>query len=72
MLPGTRAYQFSRLPQAMVLVYQPLLTHSIWQDFACRARTRDGLIKLLRAGVKRGDWVGWRLITIEAEAMGDQ
>ena len=61
----------STLPSAMVLVFQPELTHSVWQDFRCRARTQGGLERQLKDGVKRGEWVAWRLIRIEREVTGN-
>ena len=57
--------------QAMVLVYQPELTHSVWQDFMCRCRTQEAFERLLRKGVRDGEWVAWRLIRIEKEVMGN-
>ena len=56
---------------AMVLVFEPALTHSVWQDFESRHRTLDGLEKRLKQGVKNGEWVAWRLITIHKEIMGN-
>lgn len=55
---------------AMVLQYEPRLTHSIWVDLMHRARTESGLIRLLRKGVKTGQWIGWRLVTIHTEELG--
>ena len=60
----------TEIPSAMVLVFQPALTCSVWQDFYSRARTTAGLEKLLKDGVKKGEWVAWRLIHIEKEVMG--
>ena len=57
--------------RAMVLVYQPALTHSVWQDFECRARSKVALERILRAGVKDGRWVGWRLIRLVNQVMGN-
>ncbi len=57
--------------KAMVLVYQPELTHSVWQDFISRHKTIDGLEKALRKGVRNGKWVGWRLMTITKEVIGN-
>lgn len=56
---------------AMVLTYEPRLTHSVWVDLVHRARTEKGLVRLLRRGVRSGEWVGWRLITIHADVLGD-
>jgi hypothetical protein len=53
-----------------VLVYQPALTHSTWQDFECRAKTITGLERQLKAGVRDGRWVGWRIVTIHKTVMG--
>ena len=57
--------------RAMVLVYQPELTHSVWQDVVSRHRTVKGLEKHLRKGVKDGKWWGWRIIRIEKEVLGN-
>ncbi len=57
--------------KAMVLVYQPELTYSVWQDFISRHTTIDGLENALRKGVRNGEWVGWRLITITKEIIGN-
>ena len=59
------------LPQAMVLVFDPRLTHSVWQDYVGRHRTVAGLERALRAGVRRGEWVAWRLIRVEREIWGN-
>lgn len=55
----------------MVLVYQQELTHSVWQDFESRARTMEGLEKQLKAGVRSGEWVAWRIMRIEKEVWGN-
>ena len=57
--------------RAMVLVFQPELTHSVWQDLISRHRTIEGLERHLRKGVRKGDWVGWRIIRVEKEMLGD-
>lgn len=57
--------------QAMVLVYQPELTHSVWQDLVIRTKWIELLEKRLREGTRKGEWVAWRIITIEKEAMGN-
>lgn len=61
----------SKLPSAMVLVYQPELTCSIWQDFISKHRTLNGLEQRLKQGVRNGEWVAWRLMRIEKEIMGN-
>lgn len=61
----------STLPRAMVLVYQPELSCSVWQDFECRARSVTGLERQLKQGVRCGDWVAWRLLRIEKEVIGN-
>lgn len=61
---------------AQVLVYQPELTHSMWVDHygedsdGCRL-SREDLVEQLKAGVRSGEWVGWRLMRIEQEVMGN-
>jgi hypothetical protein len=57
-------------PRAMVLVFNPTLTHSVWQDLISRHRTVKGLEKHLRKGVRDGEWVGWRIIQVEKEVRG--
>ena len=61
----------STLPRAMVLVYQPELSCSVWQDFECRARSIAGIERQLKQGIRCGDWVAWRLMRIEKEVMGN-
>lgn len=61
----------SSSPAAMVLVYQPELGCSVWQDYLSRARTIAGLERQLRRGVRCGYWVAWRLVRIEKEVMGN-
>ncbi len=61
----------STLPRAMVLIYQPELTHSVWQDWISNHRTRKGLEQRLKQGVRNGEWVAWRLMHIEKEVMGN-
>jgi len=58
--------------QSQVLVFDPRVTQSHWEDYNHSCRTVEGLKKQLRRGVKRGDWVGWRLITIHKEVLGNQ
>ena len=66
---------------AMVLVYEPELTHSVWQDYGGLMneetgeeiiRSQEERINDLKAGVLRGEWVAWRLIRIEKEVMGNE
>lgn len=56
--------------QAMVLVFEERLGHSVWQDCISQARTVKGLISQLRAGVRSGEYVAWRLIRHEYEETG--
>lgn len=63
--------QGDKVPGAMVLVYQPELTHSVWIDYESRHRSRGSLEKALRKGVKDGEWVAWRLVTIHKEVAGN-
>ena len=61
--------------RVMVLVYQPELTHSVWQDAFFedadgKQLTTENLVDRLEQGVKAGEWVGWRLMRIEREVMG--
>jgi hypothetical protein len=56
--------------RAMVLVFQPELTHSVWIDYWSKARTMTGLIKDLQRGVKDGRFVAYRLIHVYVEITG--
>lgn len=58
------------MPHTMVFMFSPELGHSMWVDFYHRKRTVKGLIKHLRKAVKRGEYIGYRLITIHHEAKG--
>ena len=58
-------------PKAMVLVFKPELTHSVWQDFFSNHRTIRGLERALKKGVNDGVWVGWRIIDIQKEVLGN-
>lgn len=58
--------------RAMVLVYQPELTYGMWRDYRNRSRSIEGMERKLKEGVRRGDWVAWRLIRIEKEVMGNE
>lgn len=60
----------SAIPAAQVLVYQPELTHSVWTDVMHQKRSRQSLEAMLRKGVRSGEYVGYRLLTIEAEYVG--
>lgn len=60
---------------AMTLQYQPELTHSVWvdtylSDEDCKLPEAD-LVERLKQGVRDGEWVGWRLVRIEREVMGN-
>ena len=63
-------------PHAMTLQRQPELGHSIWVDNYIS--DEDGfelpeaeLIEKLKQGVRDGDWLGWRLVRIEQEVIGN-
>ena len=58
-------------PRAMVLVYRHELTHSVWVDLISQHRTEAGLEKHLRKGVKDGDWLGWRIIYVSKQGVGN-
>lgn len=66
--------------RAMVLIYEERLTHSVWQDYGGMIddetgeeipRSESEMFEDLKAGVREGRWVGWRLHRIEREAMGN-
>lgn len=55
----------------MVLEYEPALTHSVWKDcYYDDAFTDEEIVADLRARVKKGEIVGWRLITIHKDVLG--
>ena len=56
--------------EAMVLEYQPLLTHSVWVDYKHHRRSAKTLEAELQSGVKSGAFIGYRLITIHKEQTG--
>ncbi len=58
--------------QAMVLQFEPAIGNCRWVDFVSRHRSERALIKILRAGVKRGEWSGWRLITVHQQSIGNE
>lgn len=54
-----------------VLVFEPSLTHSVWQDWGCDEPLDEAQIfDRLRAGVESGEYVGWRVITVHKEVIG--
>lgn len=57
--------------RAQVLVWSELLEANNWVDLQTNCRTEAGLIRRLRAGVRKGEWGGWRLITIHHEVIGN-
>jgi len=58
--------------RAMVLQFEPELGNSRWVDFVSRHRSERALIEALRAGVRRGEWSGWRLIYVRKEVIGNE
>lgn len=72
---GSAASRCSTL-SAMTLQFRPELTHSVWVDTHlsdeddCRLPKAE-LIERLKQGVRDGEWVGWRLMRIEQEVMGN-
>ena len=58
--------------RAMVLQFERAIGNCRWVDFASRHRSERALIKTLRAGVKRGEWSGWRLIYVRKEVIGNE
>lgn len=51
----------------MVLQWNEDAQMNFWVQLCHRCRTRAGTVKMLKRGVRRGHWIGWRIITIEAE-----
>ena len=69
-IAGSSPVPCSTIPAAQVLVYQPELTHSVWTDVMHRKRSQKSLEAMLRKGVRSGEYVGYRLLTIHAEYVG--
>ena len=60
----------------MTLQYQPALTHSVWVDTYLGDKNdcvlpHDELVARLRQGVRDGEWIGWRLMHIDTEVLGN-
>lgn len=54
-----------------VLVFEPKLTHSVWQDWGSdEPLSEAGVVERLRAGVESGEYAGWRVLTIHQEVIG--
>ena len=51
----------------MVLQWNNAAEMNVWMDLRHNCRTRSGLVKMLKRGVRRGHWIGWRIITIDEE-----
>jgi hypothetical protein len=58
------------LPRVMLLRYQPELTHAVWIDFRCRAKTMPALLRHIRRETGTGNASAYRLITIHREVFG--
>lgn len=56
--------------KAQVLIFQPELTRSTWTDHISRHRSEESLRRYLRGAVKRGEYVGYRLLTVREEHIG--
>lgn len=59
------------LPQVMVLEFEPAISCSHWVDYIPRNRTRSGLIDDLRKQIIRGQIIGYRLLSVECEVIGN-
>ena len=53
--------------RAMVLEWNKEAQQNLWLDVRHRCRSIESLKRRLRRGAKQGHWIGWRIITIEAE-----
>lgn len=58
------------LPQAQVIEYDERLGHSHWIDYISRTRSVEGLIKELQQQVKRGVYLGYRIMHTYVEVSG--
>ena len=73
---GTPCARHCSTLHAMTLQYQPELTHSVWVDTYlsdeddCKLPEAE-LTERLKQGVRDGEWVGWRLVRIEREVIGN-
>jgi hypothetical protein len=58
--------------RAMVLQFEPAIGNCRWVDFVSRHKSHLSLVKALKAGVRRGEWSGWRLITVHEQSIGNE
>ena len=49
----------------MVLQWNEDAQMNFWIELRHRCRTRAGLVRMLRRGVRQGHWIGWRIFMIE-------
>ena len=53
--------------RAMVLEWNESAQTNVWVDYWHRCESIESLTKRLKRGVREGHWIGWRIITIDAE-----
>jgi hypothetical protein len=56
----------------MVLQFEPALGNCRWVDFVSPHKSHAAMVKALKAGVRRGEWSGWRLITVHQQSIGNE
>lgn len=64
---GRRKAEGERMMIVMVLQWNEDAQMNFWVQLRHRCRTRAGLVKMLKRGVKNQDWIGWRIMTVEEE-----
>lgn len=58
------------LPRVMVLVYEPSLKCSVWQDCVHFCRSVAGIRRRMRKMIISGEIVGYRLMHVVYELVG--
>lgn len=58
------------MPSAQVFEFDERLGHSHWIDYISRARSVEGLLKELQTQVKRGVYLGYRIMHTYYEVRG--
>jgi hypothetical protein len=67
-----RRWDLSIPMRVMVLKYKPLSYCSFWMDHEHRCRSYDRLIQQLTRRIRKQEIVGYRLITVHKEVIGNK
>ncbi len=58
------------IPDCQALVFRPELTHCAWTDVMHRKRSKESLKRYCIQQIKKGEWSGYRFMTIHEESIG--